>query len=46
MKRKFWETTVGKIATALIKIGLGLIIKNQRGVKGTENEKRVDELLK
>ena len=45
MKKKFWETTVGKIAIALGKVAIGMIIKNQKGIKGTENTKKVDEVL-
>lgn len=46
MKKPFWETVVGKILTQVIKIGLGMIVKNQKGIKNTENEKKVDEILK
>jgi len=45
MKKRFWDTTVGKIAVALSKIALGMIVKNQKGIKGTDNVKKVDEVL-
>jgi len=45
MKKPFWKTTVGKLTIALSKIALGMIIKNQKGIKGTDNVKKVDEVL-
>jgi len=45
MKKRFWETTVGRITIALGKIALGMIVKNQKGIKGTDNVKKVDEVL-
>lgn len=47
MKKPFWKTVVGKILTQVIKIGVGLIVKNQKPVKGnTDLENKVDEILK
>jgi hypothetical protein len=46
MKKPFWKTTVGKILDRVIIIGLGMIVKNQKGIKGTDNEKIVDDILK
>lgn len=46
MKKRFWDTVVGKILTQVIKIGAGMIVKNQKGIKNTEYEKKVDEILK
>jgi len=45
MKKSFWDTTVGKIAVSLGKIALGMIIKNQKGIKGTDNVKRIDDII-
>lgn len=46
-KKPFWETVVGKILTQVIKIGAGMIVKNQKPVKGNpELERKVDEIFK
>ena len=45
MKKPFFETVVGRIAKNIITLGIGMIIKNQKGIKGTKNEKIVDEVL-
>jgi len=42
MEKRFWKRLLEK---AII-FGLGLIVKNQKGVKGTPNEQKVDEVLK
>lgn len=46
MKNPFWKTTFGRILESVIKVGVGMIIKNQKGIKGTDNEKMVDDILK
>lgn len=46
MKKPFWETTFGKILKQALTIGAGMIIKNQKGIKNTPNEQRVDNVLK
>lgn len=45
MKKPFWKTVFGKILKQVIIIGSGMIIKNQKGVKGTDNAKKVDDIL-
>jgi len=45
MKKSFWNTTVGKLAVALGKIAIGMIAKNQKRIKGTDNVKKVDDIL-
>ena len=40
-KKPFFETTVGKI----IKFAVGMVIKNQKGIKGTENVDKVDKVI-
>lgn len=42
MKNKFWKRLLEKAVV----FALGLVIKNQKGIKGTPNEQRVDDLLK
>ena len=42
MKNKFWKRLLEKAVV----FALGLIVKNQKGIKGTPNEQRVDDLLK
>ena len=37
---KFW-----KILKEVGKIAVRMIINNQKGIKGTENEKKVDEIV-
>ncbi len=46
MKKKFWETTVGKILKNVTIIAIGMIIKNQKGIKNTPNEQKVDDVFK
>lgn len=41
MKNKFWKRLLEKAVV----FALGLIVKNQKGIKGTPNEQRVDDLL-
>ena len=41
-KQKFWKRLLEKVVI----FGIGLVIKNQKGIKGTPNEQRVDDLLK
>jgi hypothetical protein len=38
-KKKFWQKLLGKAAI----FALGLILKNQKNIKGTPNEQKVDE---
>lgn len=45
MKKPFFETIIGKILIGIGKIAAGMIIKNQKGIKNTENEKRIDDLI-
>lgn len=46
-KKRFWDTVVGKILTQVIKIAAGMVVKNQKPIKGNpELENRVDEILK
>lgn len=45
MKKPFWETTFGKITKTVLTLGIGMIIKNQKGVKGTDNVKKVDDII-
>lgn len=40
-KKKFWKRLLEKAAI----FALGLVIKNQKGIKGTPNEQKVDDLL-
>jgi len=46
MKKPFWETTFGKITKTIFTLGIGMVIKNQKGIKGTKNEDVVDNILK
>jgi hypothetical protein len=46
MKKPFWKTVIGRILERLLIVGAGMVIKNQKGVKGTENEKIIDDILK
>jgi len=46
MKKKFWDTVVGKIIERAIVVGIGLVLKNRKGIKGTDNEKIVDDVFK
>jgi len=47
MKKPFWKTTVGIITKNILTLGIGLIIKNQKGIKGnSKNEQIVDDILK
>jgi len=47
MKKPFWQTTVGIITKNILTLGISMIIKNQKGIKGnSKNEKIVDDLLK
>lgn len=47
MKKPFWNTVVGNILTQVIKIAAGMIVKNQKPIKGNpELENKVDEILK
>ena len=41
MKNKFWKRLLEKAVV----FALGLIVKNQKGIKGTPNEQKVDDLL-
>ena len=45
MKKPFLESTVGKILIGVGKIFLGKFLKNQKGIKNTPNEKRIDDLI-
>lgn len=45
MKKSFWETTLGKITKSILTLGIGMIIKNQKGIKGTGNAKKIDDML-
>lgn len=45
MKKPFDQTVLGRILIGLGKIALGMVIKNQKGVKGTDNEKKVDDII-
>lgn len=40
-KKPFFETVVGKI----VKVALGMIIRNQKGIKNTPNADRVDKVI-
>ena len=42
MKQKFWKRLLEKAVV----FAIGLVVKNQKGIKGTPNEQKVDELLK
>jgi len=44
-KKRFWETTVGKIATILGKIALGSFLKKQKFNKTEKDEKRIDDII-
>ena len=46
MKKKFWDTVVGRITERIIIIAVGLVLKNRKGIKGTDNEKIVDDVFK
>lgn len=45
MKKPFWKTTVGKIAIALGKTALGVILKRQKFNKTKKDEKNIDDIL-
>ena len=45
-KKPFWETTFGKITKSILTLGIGMIAKNQKGIKNTNNEQKVDDILK
>ena len=45
MKKPFWKTTFGIILKSVLKLGAGMIINNQKGVKGTDNTKKVDDIV-
>jgi len=45
MKKPFWKTTLGIITKNILTLGIGMIIKNQKGIKGTDNVKKIDEVL-
>jgi hypothetical protein len=42
MEKRFWSRLLEKAIVFCI----GLVVKNQKGVKGTPNEQKVDEVLK
>jgi hypothetical protein len=42
MKKSFWKKLLEKVVI----FGIGLIVKNQKGIKGTPNEQKIDDLLK
>jgi len=46
MKKKFWDTVVGKILERVIVVGIGLVLKNRKGIKGTPLEDKVDDVFK
>ena len=46
MKKKFWDTVVGRITERIIVIAVGLVLKNRKGIKGTPLEDKVDEVFK
>lgn len=46
MKKTFWKTTVGKITKSILILGIGMVIKNQKGIKGTSNSDKVEEIFK
>jgi hypothetical protein len=46
MKKPFWKTTVGKILERVLIIATGMILKNQKGIKNTPNEQKVDDVFK
>ena len=39
-KKRFFDTVVGRILLTI----LPMIIKNQKGIKGTDNAKKVDDV--
>jgi hypothetical protein len=41
MKKRFWDTTLWKV----LKVAIGMVINNQKGIKGTDNVKKIDEVL-
>lgn len=45
MKKKFWQTTVGRILEKVVITGISMILKNQKGIKNTPNEKKVDDVF-
>lgn len=45
MKKKFWDTTLGKITKGIIKIATSMIIGNQKGIKNTPNKKKIDDII-
>lgn len=45
MKKPFDQTVVGRLLIGLGKIVAGMVIKNQKGIKNTPNEKRIDDLI-
>lgn len=40
-KDKWWKIALKEVA----KFAIGLIIKNQKGIKGTANEEKIDNVL-
>lgn len=40
-KKKFFDTVIGKILLTI----LPMIIKNQKKIKGTDNEKIIDDIV-
>jgi len=46
MKKPFWQTTVGIITKNILTLGISMIIKNQKGIKGTPNADKVDQIFK
>lgn len=45
MKKKFWQTTLGKILSKVVISGISMILKNQKGIKNTPNEKKIDDVF-
>lgn len=45
MKKPFFETTFGRILVGIGKIAISMIAKNQKGIKNTPNEKKIDDLI-
>jgi hypothetical protein len=45
MKKKFWETTVGKIAIAIGKIALSSFLKKQKFNKTEKDNQRIDDVI-
>jgi hypothetical protein len=44
-KKPFSETTVGKIVKGLGLFALKSILKNQKGIKNTDNSKKIDDIF-